>query len=476
MNSYIRKYMPLVLVALGLATASSGQSPVPINGTISDAGGNPATSGTVVFDIQPQSSSIHYTIPGLTTVAPQSVTCNIKPNGTLQNVLNSGPCVVWGNDLISPANTTYNVTFNPNNTNTNQVAQECISTPGPYNINNPVFCPVVSIIPQYSMITAPVIQGNVIPSTNGVFTFGNSQAYYANIYTHTITFLPSANGFLLATSGALSFTNTLPGGPFCPLSGCTFTGQIILPGGGTGSDAATVDQINAIVGNYCLLTGCTLTGPLGGTSASFSSNVEAFNYFVQGHLMRASDLSNGASGSGAVCLASGSACASSATVTSVGLSSSNTTLISVAGSPVTTAGTLAMTLNVAGTDTKFATTSASGTNGNVAVWDANGGLTDGSVKAVVIRTGSAAGCTTPVGTGLSCTTTVTWNAAFANTTYTAVCNGLPPFTGGSGSEPNSVNLIGTQNLTTTTVDAITVSKGSGQAASIGTITCIGVHL
>jgi hypothetical protein len=472
----IRKYIPLVLVVLALATASSGQSPVPINGTISDAGGNPATSGTVVFDIQPQSSSIHYTIPGLTTVAPQSVTCNIKPDGTLQNVLNSGPCVVWGNDLISPANTTYNVTFNPNNQNTNQVAQECIATPGPYNINNPVFCPIVSIIPQYSMITAPVIQGNVIPSTNGVFTFGNSQAYYANIYTHTITFLPSANGFLLATNGALSFTNTLPGGPFCPLTGCTFTGQIVLPGGGTGNDAATVNQVNSIGGAYLPLVGGTLTGPLIGTSASFNSNVEAFNYFVQGHVMGASDLSNGASGTGAVCLVTGSACSGNGSVTSVGLSSSNTTLISVAGSPVTTGGTLAMTLSVAGTDTKFATTNASGTNGNVAIWDANGGLTDGAVRPTIIRTGSAAGCSTTVGTGNTCTTTVTWNAAFANTTYTVACNGLPPYVGGSSSEPNSVALMGTQNQTTTSVDAITVSKGSGQAASIGTITCIGVHL
>lgn len=465
-----------LLLFLAFSMPLLGQSPVTINGTVSDAGGNPATSGTVVFDISPQSSSIQYYVPGIATLAPQEVTCNIQSNGSLMNVGNTGPCAVWGNDLISPANTTYTLTFNPNGVNTNQVAQECIATPGPYNIDNPVFCPVVSIIPQYSMITAPVIQGNLIPSTNGVYTFGNSQAFYANIYTHTITFQASANGVLIATNGALSFGGTLPGGPFCALAGCTFTGQITLPGGGTGNEAATVDQVNSLLGAYLPLAGGTLSGSLFGTSASFSAAMNVgTHYFINSVQLQASDLSNGVSGSGAICLVTGSAC--SGTVTSVGLTSSNTNWISVAGSPVTHSGTLAMTINALGTDTKLVTGGTAGAAGTLAVWDALGGISvGGSNGPSIIRIATAAGCTTPVGTGQACDQTITWaNGGFPNSTYTAVCGGSSPFTSGSSSEPFAVDLTGWGTPTNTTINVQTTSKGSDIGASFGNVWCIGVE-
>lgn len=88
---------------------------------------------------------------------------------------------------------------------------------------------------------------------------------------------------------------------------------------------------------------------------------------------------------------------------------------------------------------------------------------------------TVAGCTTPVGTGQSCPVTITWDKPFtSSSSYGVTCSGNAPFTGGSASEPNSVALTGEQNQTATTVQAVTTSKGSGQAASFSTITCIGV--
>jgi hypothetical protein len=450
------------------SVAAAGQpTPVTINGTISDAGGNPATSGTVVFDIQPQSSSIHYYVPGVTTLAPQEVTCNIFTDGTLKNAGNTGPCVVWGNDVISPANTTYTVNFNPGNTNVNQVAQECIATPGPYNIDNPVFCPVVSIIPQYSQITAPVIQGNIIPNVNGVFTFGNSQAYYANIYTHTLTFQPSANGLLLATNGALSFTDNLPGGPYCPLTGCTFTGQIVLPGTGTGNDAATVNQVNAITGAFLPLTGGTLTGNLFGTGAEFINVTVTGQYKVNSSQIAASDLANGVSGTGAICLASGSSCAGNGTVTSVGLSSSNTTLLSVGGSPVTGSGTIALTLNVLGTDTKFVTGTTAGAANTSAVWDANGGIKAGPSPNFVVATFSGTSCTL-VHFGDSeqnCSGSGTWSQSISGG-YTMSCVMLVTPPGGSDSTGLTQSTLTISPTMSSTSFSYTISNIHDAAAGL----------
>jgi hypothetical protein len=211
MKQLVRYLLISLFVLYGLALFA--QTPVTINGTIQDAGGNLATSGTVVFSIQPQSSGIQYYVPGVTAVVPQAVTCVIDNLGTLQNASQSGACKVWGNDVIAPANTTYTVTFSPNGQQTNSVAQQCVLGVGPYNISTPQFCPVVSILPQYSSITAPVIQGNIIPKFNGTFTLGNAQGFYANAFLNNLTLAPSYNGCLLATNGAVTTTTCGGGGP-----------------------------------------------------------------------------------------------------------------------------------------------------------------------------------------------------------------------------------------------------------------------
>lgn len=174
----------LAALLLSFCTNALAQSPATVTGTIQDAGGNPATSGTVVFDIQPQSSGIQYYVQGITSIVPQEVTCSIV-SGALRNASNTGACTVWGNDQVSPANTTYTITFYPNGQMTNSVAQECIQGAS-YSLNTPRFCPVVSIVPQYNTITSPQISTNLIPSVTGQFTLGNSQAHYAALYVDSL--------------------------------------------------------------------------------------------------------------------------------------------------------------------------------------------------------------------------------------------------------------------------------------------------
>lgn len=92
------------------------------------------------------------------------------------------------------------------------------------------------------------------------------------------------------------------------------------------------------------------------------------------------------------------------------------------------------------------------------------------------QTASAVGCSTPTGTGQNCTQVMTWsNGGFADTNYIAVCNGRGPFTSGSSSEPNAIDMTGISNYTTTSVSATTTSKGSSGPASFTTIDCIAIH-
>jgi hypothetical protein len=193
-------------LALALALKAGAQTPVTVTGTITDSGGNPATSGTVEFDLQPSSSSIHYYVQGSSTIAPTSVVCAISSTGQVVSQQNpSSPCTVWGNDVISPSNTTYTVTFSPNGQVTQSVAQECI-TGSTYNLSTPRFCPVVSIVPQYNTITTPQVSANLVPSVPHVFTLGNSQSSYASGY---IDNLFATN--LSSTNLTLSGTFTAPG-------------------------------------------------------------------------------------------------------------------------------------------------------------------------------------------------------------------------------------------------------------------------
>ncbi|HEY1644900.1 MAG TPA: hypothetical protein VGF75_00755 [Candidatus Saccharimonadales bacterium] len=97
----------------------------------------------------------------------------------------------------------------------------------------------------------------------------------------------------------------------------------------------------------------------------------------------------------------------------------------------------------------------------------------------VIRTAVITpGCTTPSGppTGASCSDTLTWSGGgFADTNYQVTCMGGTPFNSGSSTEANAIDLTGWGSKTATTINTLTVSKGSDGNASFGSIECIGVH-
>jgi hypothetical protein len=173
--------MKRLLLSLLYAFPLLAQAPVTITGVITDAGNNPATSGFVQFDITPKISSVHYFVPGIGTIT-QTVQCGINASGLIKsqaNLLN--PCTVWGNDVISPGNTQYKITLAPNGNITNIINSECITGVN-YSLNNPVFCGIVQINPQQTIVRANPFQTNIIPVTTNVFNVGSSSLQFANGY------------------------------------------------------------------------------------------------------------------------------------------------------------------------------------------------------------------------------------------------------------------------------------------------------
>lgn len=71
------------------------------------------------------------------------------------------------------------------------------------------------------------------------------------------------------------------------------------------------------------------------------------------------------------------ACSGAGTVTSVGVSVP--TQMTVSGSPVTSVGTIALGLNLTGTEAKLVTATTAGASGNYAKWNGAGGLGDSGV-------------------------------------------------------------------------------------------------
>lgn len=213
------------LLALFLfALPAFAQTPVTVTGLVTDAGNNPATSGYVQFDIMPKVSSVHYFIAGFGTIT-QTTQCGINGSGQVLNLALSGPCTIWGNDLITPGNTQYKVTFAPNGNISNIIPGECI-TGVSYSLNSPVFCPVVQINPQQTIIRANPFATNVIPLVDASFNVGSPSfrynGYFANIHLDNCTGAGCSNANAL-----LSSTNTWTG------SSNTFNNTVNLNGGGT---------------------------------------------------------------------------------------------------------------------------------------------------------------------------------------------------------------------------------------------------
>lgn len=164
------------------AIPCSGQVPYTVTGTVQSNTGALATSGSVTFRIRPSSQSILYYIAGTTVIAPQIATCGINASGLIKNATNlANPCTVWGNDQITPGNTTYDVTFAPNGVTTNMIHQVGINSVC-MNLNSPCFLPVINVVPQYQTITTSPIAVNLIPAVAHVFNVGNVGFPYAAGY------------------------------------------------------------------------------------------------------------------------------------------------------------------------------------------------------------------------------------------------------------------------------------------------------
>lgn len=275
--------------------------------------------------------------------------------------------------------------------------------------------PVASIYQDYNLSTP--ISNPTQTDANGNFSVYVGPLAFPN--TYVVNAVPQSG---------TTYTWLFPG-PSCPLSGCTFTGNVKAPifnatstpyyeingvqiSSSALSDAANLAKLNA----SNTFTGTTQTAPvwnatsgftvggtaLASTNLSDSANLAKLNasntftgatntfaavtgttinatsgFQVGGTALSASNLSNGVSGTGAVCLASGSACASSGTVSSVGITSSTSTQLTVSGSPVTSSGSITLGLNLTGTEAKLVTAAGAGTATHIAVWDSSSGIGDG---------------------------------------------------------------------------------------------------
>jgi hypothetical protein len=260
------------------------------------------------------------------------------------------------------------------------------------------------------------------PAPNPISTDANGNY---NVYVPPLSF---PNVYIVnVVTGYGTPTTQLYAGPGCPLGGCTFTGTVTAPifnatsyfevNGVQISSLNLSDSSNLVrLNGSNVFTGTTQTAPvwnslsgfdingvpLASTNLSDTSNLAYLNasnnftgttntfkavtgttinatsgYQVGGVALSASNLSNGVSGTGAICLASGSACSSGGSVTSVGISSSTATQLTVSGSPITGSGVITLGLNLSGTEAKLVTTAAAGTATHVAVWNSLGGIGDG---------------------------------------------------------------------------------------------------
>jgi hypothetical protein len=172
--------------------------------------GVPATSGYVQFDLQPSSSAILFYVQNTTTLVPQSGQCGINGSGQIKALDLTDPCLVWGNDVIIPANTLYRVTFAPNNTPTNYVSNIQINSICT-NLNLPCFGPIVSLVPQSAIVITPQVQSNLIPTANNVFNLGAPSFYYASGYIRHL-FGTDFTGIVIgnaSTASAFDHTPTL---------------------------------------------------------------------------------------------------------------------------------------------------------------------------------------------------------------------------------------------------------------------------
>lgn len=175
-----------------------------VTGNIQDLAGVVATSGYVEFKLQPASKGILYFVAGIGVLAAEPVRAAINGAGNISIDL-------WGNDLISPGNTYYDVIIAPGNEVLTTVRRVLI-TGGSYSLSNPTFAPVINLVPQYQTITTDPINNNLDPAADMAFNLGQPGLRWANGYFRSlyadVLLGPDTSGlqFLQAGVGAVSRT------------------------------------------------------------------------------------------------------------------------------------------------------------------------------------------------------------------------------------------------------------------------------
>lgn len=183
--------MKRLILIIALGVAAHAQTPVTVTGTVQAPNGAVATSGYVEFDISPQSLSTAYHIQGTALIAPQKGQCGINGSGQLKNLALSGNCQVWGNDLILPANTLYTIVVAPNGSITSRIQNVLLSGSSADLSNLTLMSPQPVI--GTSINFSPMMTGSLIPSAANVYTLGDPQHPYANIYASGLNGLPSGS-------------------------------------------------------------------------------------------------------------------------------------------------------------------------------------------------------------------------------------------------------------------------------------------
>lgn len=174
-----------IVALLFSASVSWAQSPTTITGSLTDASGNPATSGYVEFDLQPLSPAIPYSVPGVVSLVPQTARCGINATGQLKNNALSGPCTVWSNSLIVPANSLYTIIEAPLNVVATQISSVLIPQTATDLSNLTIIQPrpVIGTIVNASPLSAM----SVVPSQDSVWSLGQPNLKWANIFANNLT-------------------------------------------------------------------------------------------------------------------------------------------------------------------------------------------------------------------------------------------------------------------------------------------------
>lgn len=287
--------MKILLGLIGLLIFTStlcAQSATTVTGTFVGSNGTAATSGYVEFQVQPKVGSVLYYVSGTGVIAPTTSRCGINSSGQLKNLALSGVCSIWGNAVLTPANTTYTIVIAPNGT-VQQTVNRLLISGSTYSLSSPVFSSPTTLVPQYQTITTQPIYVNLIPAAANTYTVGTALLPYAAMYVNSVfasniggpldslvstllsgTTLTYTNGTIttLAASTLSGTTATYTTGNFTTLnaSGTSTFGTTVFSG--TGTVAAITGGLNVIGSTNLGITNITTAGlRLGGYTMAVST-------------------------------------------------------------------------------------------------------------------------------------------------------------------------------------------------------------